>query len=368
VVSNDTSATYCTIDPAPVLDAAGNLWLAWGSGYSHASTDNTIFVTRLDNSTGLPSSADTVKPGHALAQGHIEASYVQYHGGYYYLFWNSGGCCDGASSTYTIHVARSQAITGPYSGARVFYASTGSIHGPGHIGIYDGCGASRFTYHYYPDTGGSVLGENELAWGSDGWPVVGPVSTTRLTPCGKSGAGGAGGAGTGGAGGTGGTSTGTGGTGGTVAGGASGTAGGSAGGAAGDGGAGGSGSGRGGAQGGSGGVSSGGGVTGAGGGAAGAGGFGGPTATAGTSGTAGAGGGGVGSGGQGAGGTGTAGSGGTGVVSSSPSSGCSCDLTGSAEPNGAGIALFVGMVLEATRRRQRRDRLRCRDSLGQLHQ
>src|SRR5450432_58035 len=49
VVSNSGSATYCTIDPAPVLDATGNLWLAWGSGYSHSSSADTIFVTRLDN-------------------------------------------------------------------------------------------------------------------------------------------------------------------------------------------------------------------------------------------------------------------------------------------------------------------------------
>ena len=34
VVSNLGSATYCAIDPAPILDASGNLWLSWGSGYT----------------------------------------------------------------------------------------------------------------------------------------------------------------------------------------------------------------------------------------------------------------------------------------------------------------------------------------------
>jgi arabinan endo-1,5-alpha-L-arabinosidase len=189
VVSSNTSATYCTIDPAPALDADGNLWLAWGSGYSHASTDDTLFVTRLDNTTGLASSADSAKPGHALQKGHIEAAYLYYHSGYYYLFWNSGGCCDGASSSYLIHVARSQSVTGSYTGSKNFYGSTGSIHGPGHLGIYDSCGASRITYHYYPDSGGSVLGENELSWGNDGWPVLGPVSTTPIKPCGMMGGG-----------------------------------------------------------------------------------------------------------------------------------------------------------------------------------
>jgi beta-xylosidase len=183
VVSNPTGATYCTIDPCPALDASGNLWLSFGSGYSKPSTDNTIYIIRLDNTTGLPL-AGTTPPGTALKPGHIEASYVYYHGGYYYLFWNSGGCCNGASSTYEIHVARAQTITGPYTGDQLFYQSNGSIHGPGQIGIYDQCGADRFTYHYYPDTGQSVLGENELSWSSDGWPVPGAESTAPLQACG----------------------------------------------------------------------------------------------------------------------------------------------------------------------------------------
>jgi len=220
IVSNTGSDSYCAIDPAPFLDAAGNFWLSWGSGYTHSATAETIYVTRLDNTTGLPSSADSAKPGHPVQQGHIEASYVYYHGGYYYLFWNSGGCCSGASSTYLIHVARSQSVTGPYTGTKSFYGSTGSIHGPGQIGIYDECGANRFTYHYYPDSGGSVLGENELSWSADGWPVVGAESTTPIKVCTPAGVS----AGSGGSGGTAG-SPGTAGAGGAVAqGGAAGSA------------------------------------------------------------------------------------------------------------------------------------------------
>jgi hypothetical protein len=85
---------------------------------------------------------------------------------------------------------RSAAAGAVLAGDKVFYASTGDIHGPGHMGIYSACGVERFTYHYYP-TATSILGENELSWGSDGWPVVGPESTTPLVPCG--GTGGAGG-------------------------------------------------------------------------------------------------------------------------------------------------------------------------------
>ena len=44
-----------------------------------------------------------------------------------------------------------------------FLESAGSSMARGRLD-YDQCGADRFTYHYYPDTGGSVLGENELSW------------------------------------------------------------------------------------------------------------------------------------------------------------------------------------------------------------
>ncbi|MDP9035882.1 MAG: hypothetical protein M3O50_13865 [Myxococcota bacterium] len=40
----------------------------------------------------------------------------------------------------------------------MFYAGTSAIHGPGHIEIYSSCGVERFTYHYYPNSGGSVIG------------------------------------------------------------------------------------------------------------------------------------------------------------------------------------------------------------------
>jgi hypothetical protein len=302
VVSNSGSATYCAIDPAPVLDTSGDLWLSWGSGYTHPSTANTIYVTRLDNMTGLPISNQPT-PGYPLEQGHIEASYLYYHEGSYYLFWNSGGCCSGASSTYEIHVARSPTITGPYTGAKIFYSSTGGIHGPGQIGVYDQCGASRFTYHYYPDAGGSVLGENELSWGSDGWPVVGAISNTPLTPC----AGGAPDAG--GAGGASGTSSAS------SASGAGGTA---TGGSAGEGASGSTTAGSGGAA-----------------------------AVAGSSSAA------SGSGGKSGDGVGGGETGGAGAGGRSVASGCSCEIEGSS--NDAGMALLFGVAIEVARRRGKRN-------------
>ena len=194
---NDSTYQFSTIDPAPIADASGNLWLGWGSGYGKDQSKTQLWVTSLDAS-GLPLTTDSayMPPtvlGHPLESGRREGAYLHLHGGMYFLFWNEGSCCSGTSSTYTIWVARSTAgVAGPYSGAKVFYAGGGNVHGPGHMGIYSACGVERFTYHYYPGNA-SVLGENELSWSGDGWPVAGDASTTPLVPCNDTGAGGAGG-------------------------------------------------------------------------------------------------------------------------------------------------------------------------------
>jgi arabinan endo-1,5-alpha-L-arabinosidase len=192
IIASTQSAPYSCFDPGPVVDTSGNLWLTWGGG---------AWVTRLDNTTGQVSPMNPATPGtHLLATTEGEGTYMHYHAPYYYLFWNTGGCCDGTASTYTIHVARSQTITGPYlgangvgagaGGAQVFYETNGDIHGPGQIGIDTVCGTEVFTYHYYP-TAQSILGVNTISWGSDGWPVAGPQITAPLKPCGGAGSNGA---------------------------------------------------------------------------------------------------------------------------------------------------------------------------------
>jgi beta-xylosidase len=218
IVSSHKSDQRGAIDPCPVFDAAGNLWLCFGSNYTFPASRPAIFIMPLDPKTGLPvSSPPKLTP---LQAGHIEASYIFYHAGFYYLFWNSGGCCAGVKSSYTIHIARSAAITGPYKnktaapgdnapaksasskgvagntnadasgpgvsgtqvsgpiifGKDIFLASytdpaLGEEHGPGQIGILSENGVDRFTYHYYNAKGRPVLGEQTLAYDPAGWPI-----------------------------------------------------------------------------------------------------------------------------------------------------------------------------------------------------
>lgn len=202
VVAGPAGVQHSVIDPAPVVDQEGNLWVVWGGGYPFPNEADSIILTRLDNETGLALTTDPGYkppnlPGYALKQGHKEGPYIHFHDGFYYLFYQTGSCCSGTSSTYLIHVARSASIKGPYTGDKNFYASQGDVHGPGHMGIYEQCGESRFTYHYYPSNG-SIIGENALVWGADGWPSVGPESTTPLKICDTPGSGAGGSSGMGG--------------------------------------------------------------------------------------------------------------------------------------------------------------------------
>lgn len=192
IVTDDKAEKKSAIDPGPFVDAKGNLWLTWGSGYGNGATwnDPTIIVSKLDNATGLRSTTDTNY--YPVAPGHIEAGYVHYRAGYYYAFWNDGGCCNGTNSTYRIHVARSATPAGPYvnkagttaRGGETFMSTDKAkeLYGPGHMGIESKPGMDRFTFHYYNASGRPVLGIRTLVWGADGWPSVGedlPADTRK---------------------------------------------------------------------------------------------------------------------------------------------------------------------------------------------
>lgn len=179
VITSTGGSLYNCIDPCPVFDATNGLWLSFGSFW------NGIYLVRLDPTTGLLNTAPTLTHlAINLASGDpIEASYLYYHGGYYYLFVNWAQCCAGINSTYNIHVGRSTSITGPYldrnnssmlaGGGTLFLKTTGKYIGPGQVGILDENGTDSFSYHYYDANvnGAPTLDLEPLYWTPDGWPA-----------------------------------------------------------------------------------------------------------------------------------------------------------------------------------------------------
>lgn len=184
--TNTDTTSYNCIDPSIYVAANGTVWMSFGS-YSSG-----ILVTQIDPTTGLRLNTNslvaTQVANNASGGGWgstEEGSCIYQHGGYWYLFVNWGGCCDGVSSTYNIRVGRGTSPTGPYydrngvnlnnGGGTIFLESTARFIGPGHAAIMqDTTGTNWFTYHFYDGlaNGDPTVGMDQLYWSADGWPVM----------------------------------------------------------------------------------------------------------------------------------------------------------------------------------------------------
>ena len=119
------------IDPCCFYDEEGELWLTYGSW------SGGIFMLKLDKNTGLRDYTYTYSGttldanatsdqyfGKKIAGGYYvsgEGPYIQYIGGYYYLFMSYGGYApDGG---YEMRVFRSSSPTGPYKDAAGNFAT-----------------------------------------------------------------------------------------------------------------------------------------------------------------------------------------------------------------------------------------------------
>jgi arabinan endo-1,5-alpha-L-arabinosidase len=177
VVHSSEGENLNAIDPGVCRTPDGTLWLCYGSYHGN------IELVQLDPKTGLRSGTNS--PVTIIAS-QSEAADIIYHDGYYFLFVNHGGCCQGTNSTYNIRVGRSQKITGPYldkfgdnlvgGGGALFLAAEGNNIGPGHFGLLSDNGVEKFSCHYegvIGRAGRSILDIRPLLWTLDGWPVAG---------------------------------------------------------------------------------------------------------------------------------------------------------------------------------------------------
>jgi len=181
VIGYTNGITFNCIDPSILLDTNGTMWMSFGS-YSDG-----VFLTQLNPATGkrLTNAPITKIEDNStnFFSNTTEASCLYQRGGYYYLFVNWGGCCEGVDSTYNIRVGRSTSVTGPYldrngnsligGGGSMFLESSGRFIGPGQAAILNLNGKNWLTYHYYDgnNDGDATLGIGQLNWSADGWPV-----------------------------------------------------------------------------------------------------------------------------------------------------------------------------------------------------
>jgi arabinan endo-1,5-alpha-L-arabinosidase len=175
VQSSVETDNFNAIDPCPVFDDHGHLYMSFGSW------NTGIKIEPIDLKTLKPVGAMTGIAGADRTD--MEASFIWRKGRYYYLFYNQGLCCRGVNSTYHIMVGRATSITGPYldkngvdcymkGGGTIFMETNGNRIGPGQAGVSEN--GKLFSFHFYNK---DLNGQPNFTYGKlgidkEGWPAV----------------------------------------------------------------------------------------------------------------------------------------------------------------------------------------------------
>lgn len=185
VVATHGVEDYNAIDPNVIVTPQGEVWLAYGSFWGG------IKMRRIEPTTGMLHEGDQTlyslatrpEPPHA-----VEAPFVIWRDGFYYLFVSFDSCCRGVDSTYNIRVGRSEVVTGPYvdrdgvalldGGGSLLVAPSERWPGSGHNAVIEVGGRHLLVYHGYDAEyeGAATLRIEVLGWDEEGWPfsVNGP--------------------------------------------------------------------------------------------------------------------------------------------------------------------------------------------------
>lgn len=188
IASQEGVSDYNAIDPNVVIDENGKPWMTFGSFWGGIKmvelTDN---MEKVAGDT-VYTLCDRLVPdsmGHRRGVNAVEAPFIFFNDGYYYLFVSFDYCCRGLKSTYKVMVGRSDKVTGPYldkegrdlaaGGGSLLVASTDDLVAIGHSSAYRFGDKCYFLAHGYSRKleGASVLFLKEMSFDSDGWPVLG---------------------------------------------------------------------------------------------------------------------------------------------------------------------------------------------------
>jgi arabinan endo-1,5-alpha-L-arabinosidase len=179
VIGSNSSNDYNCIDPNLVVDGNGQPWLSFGSFWTG------IKLIKLDPSAMKPLSGEKMysiasRPGNTV----IEAPFIIYRQGFYYLFVSFDHCSRGVMSDYKIMVGRSEELTGPYvdkrgvammeGGGTLIDAGDEYWKGPGHCAVYQSKDTAILVNHAYDalNNGAPTLQIRPLYWDNEGWPYI----------------------------------------------------------------------------------------------------------------------------------------------------------------------------------------------------
>lgn len=199
ICSREGRDPFNAIDPAFITDGDNTPWMVFGSFWDGIQlvrlnpatmhVDPTIPITtiarRYPNPTGEEKAeAKPADARYADKENPIEAPFIYYHDGYYYLFVSWDYCCRQEQSTYKVAVGRSTSVSGPYldkdgndmahgGGTLLLEGDKTHYYAAGHCSAYHFASADHFFCHGYNATydGISTLIHLLLQW-QDGWPSL----------------------------------------------------------------------------------------------------------------------------------------------------------------------------------------------------
>ncbi|MBT30270.1 MAG: glycoside hydrolase [Thalassobius sp.] len=156
------------IDPSPLWDDDGNVYLVHAFAGSRASIKSLIVVCKM-NKEGTK----TIDDGVMVFDGHgdnptVEGPKFYKRNGYYYIFAPAGGVPTGWQL-----VMRSKNIYGPYESKNVLATGNTDINGP-HQGAWVSLESGEDWFLHFQDKGayGRIVHLQPMKWIND-WPVMG---------------------------------------------------------------------------------------------------------------------------------------------------------------------------------------------------
>jgi beta-xylosidase len=158
------------IDPCPLWDDDGSVWLIHGWAKSRSGICNILTLHRISNDgKRIDGQGDIVIDGNAMeGWDTIEGPKLYKRNGWYYIFAPAGGVATGYQAVF-----RSRKINGPYESRIVLEQGSTPVNGP-HQGAWVDTPAGEHWFLHFQELPamGRVVHLQPMRWEND-WPVIG---------------------------------------------------------------------------------------------------------------------------------------------------------------------------------------------------
>lgn len=160
------------IDPCPLWDDDGSVWLVHAWARSRAGFNNVLTLRRLtpDGLSPADDGGAVIVDGNRLpGYTTLEGPKLSKRGAEYLVFAAAGGVSTGWQSVF-----RARDIHGPYEARIVLDQGRSAVNGP-HQGAWVDTPSGEDWFLHFQDAGaaGRIVHLEPMAWSEDGWPVIG---------------------------------------------------------------------------------------------------------------------------------------------------------------------------------------------------